>query len=495
MKPRLKVALLFIFIIFSNCKYTKAQGAKEYYISLSGDDANNGLIETPWRTIEYGISQMDPGDTLIIREGEYYEKLRLEVSGTPQNPIIIRNYPGETPLIIGREHEGNGLVISASNFKLIGLTFQDWDENAIWIESSQYFDIINCTVYDVQYGIGVADDSHDFTLRNCAIHDFTLYGYDISPVTDRICYNALIMDCIVYHGSDPEQNVDGFAIGHGAQRGFTVVNCTAIDVYDGFDISSDETLLTGCYSIDCWNTGYKLWGDNITLVNCIDYGSNNNLELDWSGTPKTVTINNSDFINSNTFSVWVENKLDKIRIFNTIIAGGKNIAICFENGYSDSYTGDFNLLQCENTERIISIAYEREYSLDDITEGKWSQETGQDSHSIVSSEIKDIFIDLDNMNLYPAQGSIVINSGDPSKGVPYDYMYNTRDEHPDIGAFEYNEAENKSVKPIFNIPETIIGDQPDNQEEPQNPYTLYLFGALILVAVLILFLQKVLYKS
>ena len=492
--------LLLLLLLISTQQTPQSLAEDNFYTSPTGNDANSGSIDSPWGSITHGITQVKPGDTLYIREGVYHEKLRLDASGTSQNYICIRNYPGETPVIDGTDSDGNGLVASASYFKLVGLEFRSWDENALWIESSHHFELINITVHEVEYGIGVADGSHDFLLKNCNIFDFVLYGFDASPVTDSSCYNALIQDCAAYHGSDSDQNVDGFAVGHGTQSGFTFVNCTTYDVYDGFDISSHDTMLIGCLSWGCWNTGYKLWGNNITLVNSIDSGSNNNLELDWSGTPKTVNVIHSDFIDSKTFGIWVENRLDKIKLYNSVVAGGENIALCFENGNSDSYTGDYNLIHSQNQDRIISIAYEQEYSLADISQGKWSQDTGQDSHSLFSPDTMDIFMDLENMNLYPAPSSLLLDRGDPSKSIPYDYTYNTRGDLPDIGAFEYSETANTSIKPVFKISETNTVTQQKNMDhgvEPTNSYTTYLYAALVIIILLILYYVrwKILYKS
>jgi hypothetical protein len=491
--------LLILLILIQNTPNLQAQTRNKFYVSPTGNNSNNGSIESPWNTIEHGINQIGTGDILYIREGIYYEKLYLETSGAPQNYICIRNYPGEKPIIDGSDSYGNGFVITSSHFKLIGLELRNWDENAIWIEASQYFEVINCTVTNVLCGIAVADGSNNFLIKDCIMTEFTLYGFDASPVTERDCYNALIQDCTAHSATDHDQNVDGFAVGHGDQKGFTLVNCTTYDVFDGFDISSDDTLLIGCLSYSCWNAGYKMWGDNITLINCIDYASNNNIELDWSGTPKTISVYHSDFVNSQTFSVWIENHLDKIRIYNSVILGGENIALCFENGFSDSYEGDYNLIHNSNPNRAISIEYEEEYSLTDLSNLKWSQKTGQDQHSIVTTEINGIFMDIDNMNLYPESGSLLINNGDPSRSISYDYAYNKRDDKPDIGALESNPTGNTINKPLIKIPQTISEDQSNVNETPidyegNNKLYLAVVLAISVIMVSLYLRQKMLYK-
>jgi hypothetical protein len=459
-----------------------------YYVSPSGDDSGNGSIQAPWRTIEYGLEEIQPGDTLFLRDGIYHEPISISKSGTNQNPITIRNYPGENP-IIDVANQNNGIIGSGSYWNIIGLEVRNCNENGIWIESSQYFTIINCTIRDVQYGIGIADGSHDFKVENCIITDFTLYGFDASPSGGLDCYNGLIQDCIAYSGSDHQQNVDGFAVGHGDQTGFTFINCTTLDVYDGFDISSDDTLLLGCLSAGCWNAGYKIWGDNVTLINCIGFDSNTNLELDWSGTSKNVFIYHSDFVQSETFNLWIEDKRDTVHVYNSIIVGGNNIGICFENGYSDSYRGDYNLFHNWNSERMVSFTYEEEYSMEDFQDMTWSGQTEQDTNSIIVDDLTGIFVGLSEMNLYPADGSPLIDAGDSSKRVGLDFDFYPRSDAnpPDIGAYEY--SADRDIRVLkYEIPqyqeEQVIDE--DIQFESNNQVLYVVTLAIIVIVVYII---------
>ncbi|MEK6233175.1 MAG: hypothetical protein N2C14_00530, partial [Planctomycetales bacterium] len=68
---------------------------------LRGDDANDGSLEKPWKTIQHGERRLEPGDTLYLRQGVYYEKVYLTQSGTAESPITISAYPGELPVLDG----------------------------------------------------------------------------------------------------------------------------------------------------------------------------------------------------------------------------------------------------------------------------------------------------------------------------------------------------------------------------------------------------------
>ena len=80
---------------------TKGAAAATYYVSPSGNDANAGTMDTPWKTLTYAASKLTAGDTLYIRGGTYQEKVNFSVSGTSSQLIKILAYPGETPVIDG----------------------------------------------------------------------------------------------------------------------------------------------------------------------------------------------------------------------------------------------------------------------------------------------------------------------------------------------------------------------------------------------------------
>ena len=72
-----------------------------YYVAPGGDDSNPGAFAEPWKTVAYGISQLQAGDTLYLRGGVYYETVDVEAQGTASQPITVKNYPGETAIIDG----------------------------------------------------------------------------------------------------------------------------------------------------------------------------------------------------------------------------------------------------------------------------------------------------------------------------------------------------------------------------------------------------------
>ena len=85
-----------------------------YYVAKNGNNGNNGSAGSPWLTIDTSIGKLQPGDTLIISEGTYNEKLDIQKSGTADNYITIKGEEGKQVIL-------DGIGISARDSAMIYL--------------------------------------------------------------------------------------------------------------------------------------------------------------------------------------------------------------------------------------------------------------------------------------------------------------------------------------------------------------------------------------
>lgn len=69
------VSFLLILIIPAIC------AGKTIYVSPSGNDANNGNIQHPFKTIRYAIEKMNNNDTCMVRKGIYREEIVIDKNG------------------------------------------------------------------------------------------------------------------------------------------------------------------------------------------------------------------------------------------------------------------------------------------------------------------------------------------------------------------------------------------------------------------------------
>lgn len=93
-----------------------------HYVSATGpdnfDDADHGTDTAPWRTIRYAVSQLQPGDTLMVRRGYYTEAVTVNVSGTSDAPVTIRAEKPYTARLNG------GLTISGNYITVYGMDIE-----------------------------------------------------------------------------------------------------------------------------------------------------------------------------------------------------------------------------------------------------------------------------------------------------------------------------------------------------------------------------------
>jgi hypothetical protein len=83
----------------SNYRLSLLEG-NTYFVSTSRNDSNLGTYNAPYATIEAATKRVDPGDTVMIRGGTYYDRvLQLTRSGTTDRPITIQSVPGEMVVV------------------------------------------------------------------------------------------------------------------------------------------------------------------------------------------------------------------------------------------------------------------------------------------------------------------------------------------------------------------------------------------------------------
>ncbi len=72
-------------------------------VSPTGDDEAEGSFEAPWRTLGAAVARLRPGDRLVVRGGNYEERITdVDIrGGTEAAPIVVEAHPGERPVLAG----------------------------------------------------------------------------------------------------------------------------------------------------------------------------------------------------------------------------------------------------------------------------------------------------------------------------------------------------------------------------------------------------------
>jgi alpha-N-arabinofuranosidase len=78
--------------------------AREYHVSVKGDDTNKGTAENPFRTISRAAEAAEAGDFITVHEGTYRERINPRRGGTSdEKRIVYQANPGDKVIIKGSE--------------------------------------------------------------------------------------------------------------------------------------------------------------------------------------------------------------------------------------------------------------------------------------------------------------------------------------------------------------------------------------------------------
>lgn len=75
--------------------------AATYFVALPpiGSDANEGSEVEPWETLQHAVDTVAPGDTILVRAGDYVGA-HVTASGSADQPITLAAFPGEEVSIV-----------------------------------------------------------------------------------------------------------------------------------------------------------------------------------------------------------------------------------------------------------------------------------------------------------------------------------------------------------------------------------------------------------
>lgn len=186
-----------------------------YVVSPQGNDNNPGTLDQPWQTIGKANRTLQPGDTVLVREGSYPEQIKPDRSGANGRHIVYAAMPGENPVVEGEP--GNLVVVVASSYCVIeGFTIRCQAHLKVlqkpeyWVHIvGNYITLRRCriladgdayenygTLKDFSRGVVVAGANN--IIENCYIRGQSM-GVVISGLAPR--FTILRSDTMVNNGS------------------------------------------------------------------------------------------------------------------------------------------------------------------------------------------------------------------------------------------------------------------------------------------------------
>lgn len=313
-----KIFLLTFFIIlcfqfFVENRYEKvyASSGKTYYVSPQGKDNNDGSLGRPYKTIQKGLEELKPGDTLEIRGGVYHETTDVyNKNGSPDAWFTVKNYKNEEVTMTGdykvnwggkiapdaitlnnssywkiqgikmTQYTGAGVYITnnSSFIEMSDLVIWDLDypiyrpygTSGIDGESSSYCSVKNCKIYNIglkvdrpkDHGIYIGYGAYNWTFENNDIHDtagaaIQLYG---SPNGGS---NCTIINNRLYNN-----HAYGIAIGSNATN--NIINNNVLYGNNWCDVYMLEESTNNWFKNNLFLTGYSNYNVQLTDATSVD---------------------------------------------------------------------------------------------------------------------------------------------------------------------------------------------------------------------------------
>jgi hypothetical protein len=160
-----------------------AGGGMQYYVAPNGSDAGDGSRSHPFGTIEKAAEVVNPGDTVIVRDGTYKDldeegtMVRVRRSGRPDAPITFR-----------AEHKWRAVLDGQSNKGKYAWSL--WHEKELCYVHIEGFEIWGFS----SHGFSLQSNTHHVLVRGNHIHHIgniettTHYGLDGSYDSESCSY-------------------------------------------------------------------------------------------------------------------------------------------------------------------------------------------------------------------------------------------------------------------------------------------------------------------
>lgn len=171
------ISTVFIFLIITTTS-TLFAGTIYYVDATNGNDVNPGTESLPWRTIQKAANTITAGDTVIVKEGIYDERVTESSNGSSGNFITFQANSGDTVTVSeGFVLSGNYIMIDGFNITCSN-SGSDW-RGCVHITGDNCI-VANCTIEDAaRPGILTTASSDNCTMANNTIRRCLLDGMQV----------------------------------------------------------------------------------------------------------------------------------------------------------------------------------------------------------------------------------------------------------------------------------------------------------------------------
>lgn len=426
-----------------------------YYVAPYGASKASGTLTDPFKSIQIGMDKLQPGDTLYLRGGIYSldNKIWFNRSGTPDKPIMIRNYPGENPILDGNgtlDHivllqkskwliiegitlqnaggtYGNGFsLLGSTDIELHNISVRQVPHSGIYLDSlTERVNIFNCEISKA--AIGVELHGSNLVVDSCKSHDNNRMinngaDCDDNPATSGD-YGGIAFEVINTPGPVEIRNSSGW--NNKASSICYTIDGSFVEIYNAQNISIHDNISrdgVATFETSGDTTGIKIFRNQV-----------------WNEDFLTLHQSNKMLISNNTVwnmksAIWF-GKGDKYGngsteglVFVNNIISSSGIFLNILQNFAASTTVNNNIyFPMTNNQPVFSTF--KGLAQPNLLE--WAKVTHLDSNS---QSADPLFVDAANLDFHLKASSPAINRGLQI----VNNTTNTSAKNPDIGAFEFS---------------------------------------------------------
>jgi len=366
-----------------------------YYVAPTGSDTAAGDTGHPWKTLQFAANRVVAGDQVIVRAGNYVG-CNLTTDGTATNRITFTAEAGvtiNTPNASGPHAGKDGInlegadYVTIDGFKVIGMPRAGirvvgdtgvivrnnvCDDNVVWGILTGFAENVRiennvCSRSHEQHGIYVSNSADNPIVRGntvwgnaaCGIH----MNSDLSSGGDGVITGALIENNIVYNNGAPFGgsgiNMDGVSDSRVQNNLLYNNHAGGIALYD----------IDGAHG--AWN--------NVVANNTVVQASDGRWAIVIGDASTGNTVFNNILWNNHSFR------------------GGLSVSADSLPGLKSDYNVVINRFSSDDGNTSISLS-------------TWRTQTGQDTHSIVSTPAA-LFANVAGDDYHLAAASPALNAG------------------------------------------------------------------------------------
>ena len=443
----LVILWLLVLVYYFPKKLRRKLGNGSFYVAHWGDNGNPGTQESPWRSIQYAVNQMQAGEKLILFGGTYKEYVTIKNSGTQEKPLTLAAKAGEEVVL-----NGLGLVwkyainleFGASYLVIEGLKISNYIVGVgLWGQNTHVklkgLDISDC-VTAVQIISG-----ENLVIEDCSLHNNKGPGMVVSPgpLNDTLIRNTRSSY------NEGTEVADGFVLESGKE--VLLEKCTADhNAGSGFNCGINQLTIFACNCVENAKIGINLSSDNAKIVNSI-INSNGYAGLDYRG-KESLTIVNNLVVNNGLNGEYCIRVNDQILPAPAKMFSVNNI---FAFNYCGIFMGGFVILEKEDHNIYWSrddaeiVVNNRIYTREEINSKVWYEETGQGGNS---RSIDPLFVNFQYRDYRLARNSPAIDRGTGELAPDKDIEGNLRPQGRRVDIGPYEAAEGSIVLPVAATP-------------------------------------------